>query len=259
MSYSKPVTPSNLPGLFDNLGTHLTSQQENYLRVCIDMSILGLSKSDISRLESKYSIDSNPNMHLQLTHLKPDLYEYTNMCNDDNTQLLSIIIDNIKREYPGVSTPDLAYQALSRMHIMYADHLLNLYVNNEIAVLDNSEYYELKHELIKEIIDNNPPKLTEDDITKYIEPYSITNEDHSTIRNRLKGIVFDIDYKGIFVNVEKEMKKYICSTVKYNSKYMDIPVTEKQIYKHAIYTAFNNIVNDRLSQYNKSYIEANEI
>lgn len=101
-------------------------------------------------------------------------------------------------------------------------------------------------------------KLTEDNIKCYIQEYKIPENDAPIVYNRLSSLTVDLNYVGEFMNAQDGLNE-IVRDITNQKKVRNLPIKAEEIYTEAIESLLYRIAEDRLAQYNKKYISAEEI
>ena len=126
-------------------------------------------------------------------------------------------------------------------------------MNDIESNMEEQFLYEIDEELVTYIQEEYDPS-THSYVNKLISEWNIPSEDADIIKTRLRNIKFDLDYEGDWINVRKEFKQT------YQTIYQRNPRLIKEIvYLVIVEKLLYSIARNRLGQYKKSYISANEI
>jgi hypothetical protein len=118
---------------------------------------------------------------------------------------------------------------------------------------ESETLYEIDEELVRQIQEEYNPS-THTYVDKLISEWNIPAKDIDTIKLRLRNVKFDLDYEGDWINVRKEFKQMYKTIYQRNpwliKEVVYLVIVEKMLYA---------IAQNRLGQYKKSYISAEEI
>ncbi len=115
------------------------------------------------------------------------------------------------------------------------------------------EEYEIDEELVRRIQEEYGPS-THSYVNNLVSEWNIPDKDIDTIKSRLRNVKFDLDYEGDWINVRREFKQT------YNTIYNGNPRLIKEVvYLVIVEKLLYAIAQNRLGQYKKSYISAEEI
>ena len=113
--------------------------------------------------------------------------------------------------------------------------------------------FEIDEELVHRIQQEYDPS-THKYVNNLVSDWDIPSEDAETIKSRLRNIKFDLDYEGDWINVRNEFKLI------YETIYRRNPRLIKEIvYLVIVEKLLYSIAQNRLGQYKKAYISADEI
>ena len=101
-------------------------------------------------------------------------------------------------------------------------------------------------------------QLPESSIQKYIDNYGIPECDKNTVAQRLRELRSNLEYIGDFINT-KECFQRIVKDLQDGNRMFYWNMTEDEIHNQAIENILYRTAEDRLGQYNKGYITADEI
>ncbi len=111
-----------------------------------------------------------------------------------------------------------------------------------------------RKELQKVIDYDYEPKLDESSIENYLELYCIPENEVDIIRARLRNLKFNPTYEGAYMKAEKEL------CLMYNQLITHEKLTSfDEVCRIAKDAILDRIANDRMTQYVKSYLDADDI